>query len=418
MRWFAKNIRTLLIALILGFSVWISAVSAADPDEVRSPLIVPLDIVGQETSLIITNDVPSTIRVTLRAPRSVWEQLTAQENAVRAILDLTGLSAGEHELQVQVQIAVRPVQKILVEPETVTVKLEPLAIRTLPIVLSLSGQPAIGYQVGEATIEPTEVILSGPESLVSQAARARVFVGMDGVRESIEEALPIEILDDQNVPLEGILINPETARVIIPISQQGGFRDVAVKVVVQGQQAAGYQLENISVFPQVVTVFAEDPELVTSLPGIVETEPLDLQSANQNIATRLALNLPEGVEIVSPQTQTVQVQVAISPIQTSVTFLNQQITLIGLPEELVAEVFPKSVDVIISGPLPVLDALRPQDITVTVDVTGLEAGVHQLEPVFDPQVDNVLVQSILPEAVEVVLSLPPTPTPTPTAFPP
>src|SRR5687768_15551418 len=130
MRWFAKNIRTLLLALILGFSVWISAVSAADPDEVRPPLVVPLDIVGQETSLIITNDVPSAIKVTLRAPRSVWEQLTAQENSVRAILDLTGLSADEHELPVQVQIAVRPVQKVLVEPETVTVKLEPLAVRT------------------------------------------------------------------------------------------------------------------------------------------------------------------------------------------------------------------------------------------------------------------------------------------------
>lgn len=416
MRWLAKNIRTMLLALILGFSVWISAVSAADPDEVRPPITVPLEIIGQEPSLIITNDIPSSIKVTLRAPRSVWGQLTAQENAVRAILDLTGLSADKHGLEVQVLIAVRPVQKVRVEPSRVTVELEPLAVRTLPIVLSLSGQPAIGYQAGEATIEPTEVILSGPESLVNQAARARVLVRLDGVRESIEEALPIEILNDQNIALEGISINPETARVTIPISQQGGFRDVAVKVVVQGQQAAGYQLESISVFPAVVTVFAEDPELVSGLPGIVETEPLDLQNANQDIATRLALNLPEGVEIVSPQTQTVQVQVAISPIQTTVTFSNQPITLIGLPEEMVAEIFPDTVDVILSGPLPVLEALTPQDIAITVDVTGLDVGVHSRKPELDTLVDNVLVKSILPEAVEVVLSF--QPTPTPTAFPP
>jgi YbbR domain-containing protein len=319
MRWFARNIRTLLLALILGFSVWISAVSADDPDETRPALTVPLEIIGQETSLIITNDIPSNIRVRLRAPRSIWEQLTTQEDAVRAILDLTGLSADRHELDVQVLIAPRPVQIISVEPAALTVEMEPLAVRTLPIALSLSGQPAISYQVGEATIEPTEVILSGPESLVGQAARARVLVRLDGVRESIEEALPIGILDEQNVPLEGILINPKTARVIIPISQLGGFREVAVKVVVQGQQAPGYQLENISVFPQLITVFAEDRELVNNLPGIVETEPLDLQNANQDIATRLTLNLPEGVEIVSPQTETVQVQVAISPIQSSVT---------------------------------------------------------------------------------------------------
>jgi YbbR domain-containing protein len=416
MRWFARNIRTLLLALILGFSVWISAVSADDPDETRPALTVPLEIIGQETSLIITNDIPSNIRVRLRAPRSIWEQLTTQEDAVRAILDLTGLSADRHELDVQVLIAPRPVQIISVEPAALTVEMEPLAVRTLPIALSLSGQPAISYQVGEATIEPTEVILSGPESLVGQAARARVLVRLDGVRESIEEALPIGILDEQNVPLEGILINPKTARVIIPISQLGGFREVAVKVVVQGQQAPGYQLENISVFPQLITVFAEDRELVNNLPGIVETEPLDLQNANQDIATRLTLNLPEGVEIVSPQTETVQVQVAISPIQSSVTLLNQEITLIGLPEELVAEVFPETVDVILSGPLPVLEALTPQDINVTVDVTGLDIGVHQLKPELETLVDNVLVQSILPDPIEVVLSMPPTPTPT--AFPP
>lgn len=411
MRWIASNIRTLLLALVLGFAVWISAVSAADPDEMRSPIMVPLEIIGQETSLVITNDIPSTIKVTLRAPRSVWEQLTAQQDAVRAVLDLTGLSADEHDLPVQILISVRPVQIVLVEPATVTVKLEPLAIRTLPIVLSLSGQPAIGYQAGEATIDPSEVILSGPESLVNQAARARVLVRLDGVREGIEQAMKIEILDEQNIPLDGITINPESARANIPVSQQGGFRDVAVKVVVRGQVAAGYRLENISVFPPVVTVFAEDPELVSKLPGVVETQPLELQDAKQDIATRLSLNLPENVTIVGAQT--VQVQVAISPIQTSLTLLNQPIKLIGLSEGLVAQISPQTVDIIISGPLPVLEVLTPQDITVTVDVTGLDVGTHQLTPKLDALVDNVLVESILPGTVEVVLSIPPTPTATP-----
>jgi len=411
MRWIASNIRTLLLALVLGFAVWISAVSAADPDEMRSPITVPLEIIGQETSLVITNDIPSTIKVTLRAPRSAWEQLNAQHDAVRAVLDLTGLSADEHDLPVQILISVRPVQIVLVEPATVTVKLEPLAIRTLPIVLSLSGQPAIGYQAGEATIDPGEVILSGPESLVNQAARARVLVRLDGVREGIEQAMKIEILDEQNIPLNGITINPESARANIPVSQQGGFRDVAVKVVVRGQVAAGYRLENISVFPPVVTVFAEDPELVSKLPGVVETQPLELQDAKQDIATRLSLNLPENVTIVGAQT--VQVQVAISPIQTSLTLLNQPIKLIGLSEGLVAQISPQTVDIIISGPLPVLEVLTPQDITVTVDVTGLDVGTHQLTPKLDALVDNVLVESILPGTVEVVLSIPPTPTATP-----
>jgi YbbR domain-containing protein len=417
MRWLAINLRSFLLALVLGFAVWISAVTAADPDETRPPLTVPLEVIGQEPSLVITNDIPATMEVSLRAPRSIWEQLTAQENAVRAILDLTTLSAGEHELPIQILISVRPVQIVFANPATVAVNLEQLAVQTLPVSLSLSGQQAIGYQAGKVTIEPTEVIISGPQSLVDRVARARVLLSLDNVRESIEQAMKIQIVDKQNVPLEGITINPETVHVSIPISQQGGFRDVAVKVVVRGQVAAGYRLENISVFPPVITVFAEDPGLVSALPGVVDTQPLELQDAKQDITTRLALNLPDNVTVVGTEgAQSVQVQVAISPIQTSLTLLNQQIQLIGLPEGLAAQISPQTVDVIISGPLPVLEVLTPRDIAVIVDVTGLDIGTHQLTPKLKAEVENVFEESILPGTVEVILSIPPTPTPTPTPF--
>jgi YbbR domain-containing protein len=410
MRLFAKNIRTFLLALVLGLSVWVSAVSAADPNEVRTyPSPVPLEVVGQDPSLVRTSEVPSSLEVSLRAPRSVWETLTAREDAVRAILDLQGLSAGEHTVEVQVIVAMRPYQIVLADPSTVTIVLESLATQTFPLALSLSGQPAAGYQVGEATMELTEVAVSGPESIVQQATRARVFVSLDGVRDGIEEAIPIQVLDGQNKILQGVTINPEAVRVNVPISPQAGYRDVAVKVVVQGQQAAGYRIENISVFPPVITVSSSDPELVNRLPGVVETQPLNLQDRKEDISTRLALDLPDNITIQGAQT--VQVQVSISPIQTSLTLLNQPINVNGLSEGLAAQVFPQTVDVIVSGPLPVLDALTSRDIVVSVDAAGLGVGTYQLTPEVRVSVENVLVESILPGGVEAVITVPSTPTP-------
>lgn len=415
MRLFAKNVRTFLLALILGVSVWVSAVSAADPNEVRAyPDPIPLEVIGQDPSLIITSEIPPTVEVSLRAPHSIWESLIARDDSVRAVMDLTGLSAGEHTCEVQIMVDMRPYQLVLKNPGAVSVVLESVATRTFPLSLSLSGQPAAGYQVGEATMDLTEITVSGPESLVQQATRARVPINLDGVREGIDEAVPVQVLDAQDAIVRGLTITPESVQVTVPISQQGGFRDVAVKVVVQGQQAPGYRIENISVFPPVVTVFADDPELVNQLPGIVETQPLDLQDRKEDVSTRLSLDLPENITIVG--TQTVQVQVSISPIQTSVTLLNQPINVNGLSEGLSAQVFPQTVDVIISGPLPVLDALASQDITVSVDVTDLEIGVYQLTPEVKVLVENVLVESILPGTVEVVIAVPSTPTPT--AFPP
>ena len=414
MRLFAKNLRTFILALVLGVSVWVSAVSAADPNEVRTfPRPIPIEVVGHDPSLVLTNEIPPTTEVSLRAPRSVWEALVASDDSIQATLDLSGLSAGEHTREIQISVAIRPYQIVLVNPSTVTVVLESLSSQTFPLSLSLSGQPAAGYQVGEASMELKEVAVSGPESIVRQATRARVLVSLDGVRESIEEIVPIQILDAQNEVLQGLTINPESVQVNVPVSQQGGFRDVAVKVVVEGQQAPGYRIENIRVFPPVITVFASDPELVNELPGVVETQPLNLEDRREDISTRLSLNLPENITVVGAQT--VQVNVSISPIQTSVTLLNQLINVNGLEEDLAAEVFPETVDVILSGPLPVLDTLTSQDITVSVDATGLDIGAYQLEPTVRVLVENVTVESILPGQVEVVIAVPNTPTPT--AFP-
>jgi YbbR domain-containing protein len=411
MRWFASNIRTLLLALVLAVAVWISAVTSENPDEVQTLNSVPLAVIGQDPSLINVNDLPSTLEITLRAPRSVWEQLNTQENSVQATLDLSGLGSGEYTKSIKIAVAVRPYQIVLANPTSVTVDLEPLATDTLPIELSLSGEPAVGYQAGEETLDPKTITISGPASIVKEAARARILVSLAGARESIDQLISVQIVDAKNSPLDDIAVSPESIHVNIPIRQQGGFRDVAVKVVVQGQQAAGYRIENVSVFPPVVTVFAADPKLVDSLPGVIETQPLDIQDAKADIATRLGLNLPENISIVG--SKTVRVQVGVSPIQTSQTLPNQTINVIGLSEGFAARVSPQTIDVIISGPLPVLDTLTPQDVVINVDVSGLEPGIHQLIPKWEVLVSNVLVESILPGTVEVIIYIPDTPTPTP-----
>jgi YbbR domain-containing protein len=416
MRWVAVNIRTFLLALVLGIAVWVSAVSAADPNEVKAyPKPIPIEIIGQDSSLVLTNSIPSNLSVSIRAPHTVWEKMLIEDNAVRAILDLTGLSAGEHEVPVQIQVSRRPTQIVLANPTSVTVNLEPIANQTLTVNHSLSGQPAAGYQAGEAVWDSDEVSISGPESLVKQAVHARAVVNMDGARENMDTSVDIQITDADGNVLRGLTVTPDSVHVSIPIRQQGGFRDVAVKVVVQGQQAAGYRIENISVFPPVVTVFSLDPALVNSLRGVVETQPLDLQDAKEDISTRLSLTLPENVTLVGAQT--VQVQVSITPIQTSLTLLNQPINVTGLTEGLSAQTFPQTVDVIVSGPLPVLEVLASQNVVITVNASGLGVGTYQLKPDVEVLIGNVLVESILPGTVEVVLSIPNTPTVTPTVNP-
>lgn len=406
------NLRTLLWALALSLAVWVAAVTTADPDEVRAyPAPIKVEVVGQDPNLVVTGKVPDQVQVSLRAPRSVWEQLIANPESVRAVLDLSGLSAGPHSLDPQIQVSIRPVRVMTVSPTNIPLTLEPLVTRTLDVNLSLLGQPATGYQAGEAVLEPKQAVVAGPESLISQVAGLRVSVRLDGIREGIDQSLPIEVLDQNNAPVTGVSILPDSARVTLPVSQLGGYRDMAVKVIVRGQVASGYRLDNISVFPPVITVYSSDPALVNALPGAVETQSLDLQGVNDNLTTRLALSLPEGVSVVGEQT--VLIQAGVSPIESSLTLSGEKVEVIGLPAGMTTQISPATVDVILSGPIPLLDTLTRQDVRVTVDVSGLNAGTYQLTPKVEILISNVAVESLLPGTVEVIL----TPLPTPTRKP-
>jgi hypothetical protein len=69
------------------------------------------------------------------------------------------------------------------------------------------------------------------------------------------------------------------------------------------------------------------------------------------------------------------------------------------------------VDVILTGPVPVLDALVPSDVHVLVNLTGLAPGTYQLTPKVSIVDQTVIVESILPGTVEVVITGAGTPAP-------
>ncbi len=79
---------------------------------------------------------------------------------------------------------------------------------------------------------------------------------------------------------------------------------------------------------------------------------------------------------------------------------------------------PPTVDVILSGPLLTLDALKPEDVRVVLNLVGLGRGTHQVEPGVVVLPDNVTAETLLPSTIEVVITgSTPRQTPTPTSKP-
>ncbi|MEJ2598920.1 MAG: CdaR family protein [Anaerolineales bacterium] len=409
-RWLGRNLGTLLLALILAIVVWVSAVVAADPNEKRLyPRAVPLEVIGKDSNLSLSSELPTTVRVTIEAPQSIWTQLTNNPDLVKAWIDLSGMGAGDYpNVPVKVEVKANPA-RWEVQPQSVEVVLQQLVSKKLPVKLEVTGDLPVGYKRGTPTLSPNNVTVSGPQNLVNQVSEIHATLDINGARETRQVNVTVEARDQNGDAISGLTITPKSVSVTQPITLENSYKDVVVKVVTQGELSSGYRLTNISVTPPTVTVYSAKPELINQLPGYVETKPISIAGLSDDIEVRTDLNLPSEVSLVG--VQSVLVQISVAAIEGSLT-LSIPVETMGLPPDLTADISPATVDVIVSGPLPVLDSLTPASFRAVVDLTGQETGTYQLNPKMDLVPDQVSVQSFLPETVEVTITTAPTPTPT------
>ena len=406
---FGSTVFSLLLAAILAGAVWVNAVSTQDPDETRTlstPLAVTVN--GLKEGLVAQGYQTIGVQITLRAPHSVWDRLSA--DSVRVLADLTDKTEGKYSIPLKVVTELKPVRVEKVEPAAVPILIDHLAARTLPVHVELTGSLALGFQAGTPAADPGTVTLSGPESLVDSVVEVVAAVNVEGLRSSTDQNIPVLALDTQGVVVPGVSIIPLTISVSIPVQQLGGYRDLVVKVPLTGTVKSGYRLTGLTITPQVVTLYSDDADAIRNLPGYVETQPLDISGASADLSKSLALVLPAGVQVVGDPK--IVVQVSIAAIEDSIT-LSRPIRFQGLTAGLGAALSPASVDIILSGPAPIIWSLHPADVDVFLDLTGLTPGTYKLKPevkLLDPSLQLV---TISPEQVEVVIKPEPTPSPTP-----
>ncbi len=409
-RWW-ENLGTFALALLLAVVVWAVAVNEENPNEERIfPGAMRVEPVNLTNDLILVDQNITQTTVTIRAPKTVWDELVAGQIHVTA--DLAGLSPGEHVIPLRAQLDVSIGQVTKLNPATVRVTLESRATRELPVSVEQVGEPARGYEAGLYDLSALTAVVSGPASAVDRVSKLAANISLEGLKTDLHKDVALDAVDASGKLVADVSIEPVSVQVKVPITQKRGFRDVAVTVDYAGQVAAGYRITNITVAPLVVTVSSSDPQRVEELPGFVKTQALDLTGASDDIVVRLPLALPEGVSVEGEPS--VLVQVSIAAIESSQTE-QRPLEFQGLGPGLSATASPDTVVVLVSGPLPVLDRLQQGDVRVILDVTGLEPGTYSLTPEVSLLPEQLRPESVLPATIEVVISFGVTPSATPTA---
>jgi len=405
LQWIVSNSPLMALALILAALAWVVAVEEEDPTlEERYPQAIPVVLSEPPEGMIIVGEFEESVQFTVRAPESVWRSLRVED--FTAAVDLASLGAGVHQIPVQWTLNKHPSRVVLVEPEYITLELEPEAERSVPVRVEVQGEPTLGYIVQTPVVTPHQVTVSGPSTHVSQVVEAVARVSVEDASADVEGRFRLLLQDGAGQTVPYVTSALERVNVRIPIELSVYYRPLVVKVVLKGQFASGYRITEISVEPPSVTVFGV-PSVIAALPGFIETEPIDLEGAQSDVIVRPALNVPPNVSVIIDEQPVVRV--SIEPIQSSMTVAITP-TIQGLDPAYTATVSPETVEVILSGPMPLLETLEADDVRIVLDLFDLLPETHQIEPqIVVPE--GTTAQSINPATVQVEISVAPTPTP-------
>lgn len=400
----ASNFSTALLALLLALVSWLAAVYEKAPPRTDVLSGVPLKVTNLGEGLIISSEVPNEVKLQLRALSTTWQQLSA--TAFDANLDLTGLGAGEHDVPIKVSIPDQSVILLEVQPEQVTVLLQQTESRRVHVRVKVVDEESIplGYVSRVPTVSPDQITVSGPSSTVAQVAEAVIEVSLKNARETVIKQETPSLIDAQGNRVQGLGIAPGSVTVTVQIERQVGYRDVTVRAVTEGAPAAGYWISNITVEPSLVTVYGQQ-SVIEGLPGYVDTQSIDVQGATRDVIRRVALTLPAEVLVLGDGAgkEGILVQVTIEPLLGGQT-MRRELTIKNLRSGLSATPSLTHVDVILSGPLPALQELRPEDVQASLDLFGLPRGTHKVTPTITlPAGLGLEVKRIVPDLVEVVI---------------
>lgn len=411
-----SNLSSLIFALFLGVVIWVIAVNSENPLMVRENfpeegIPIELEHVPQDLAPLTGGDQKTRLRI--RAPRDHWAEIDADQ--FRAWVDLKGFNPGLYEVPVRVEQAqpADPQIRILsYTPEAIPIRLDRIEEQKMQVEVEVVDRATMptSYEILTPTVDPPTVTIRGPSTRLERVDRVVARVQASGSRATIEIEAEVQLLDriGDTVPTgpgatDLRILPAPVVDVTLPIQPRQGYRELIVQPIIVGEPARGYWIGNIDVSPRTISVVGL-PASVAALSSTVETEPIDVTGLEESTLTRqVRVNLPPDVSPLKGD-RLVTVSVEIEAIRSS-----QRISVTpdvsGLQAGLeVKQIAPSSIQVLVEGPVSELEQLEPEDIGVVLDLTSLREGTHLVEPRVTPP-GALEASSTIPRQVEVTIGI-------------
>ena len=402
-----RNLGLAVLSVALAFGVWMFITDTEHPTRTGVfPVDIPVEPVNMPEGLTLGGPLGD-VALRIEADEDLWDELTASD--FRATVNLLGAQIGTQDVEVQVELlgernGLRIIEVIPTlhaagaPPGTVSVELKPLVSQVVPVSIDAVGAPPMGYEPSTPSVEPGQVVVSGPEDLVSRVSVAMASVDLSGVVSDVRATFSLVPRDEGGFIVAGVTLDPSSVDIEITVEQKRFSRLVVVSPSLEGSPAAGYNVTAVELEPSSVTLLG--PLELLNVTSFVVADDIDITGATSDISRIVNIvGLHPGVSISGSATVSVRIRIAAG--QGEATFgVAPQWT--GLASDLrVVSVTPLA-EVTLEGELPTLRNVSPDQVTASVDLSGLGAGSHRLEPQVEAP-GGLQVANISPSSVEVVL---------------
>ena len=233
------------LALIIAVGLWM----AGHRDTERA-IEVPLEFRNIPSDLMVMDNRVDYVVLRVMGPRTSVSTLDADN--VKLSLDLDGAKSGllSYPLAPGDFNVPRGITVARITPPVIHLRLEPVAKRTLPVVVRVSGKPMSGYRIAHTTVRPENVAVQGPAEEVRRLASIEtVPVDVEEHRDAIKRRVR---LSNDGKPLS---ITPDQVDVVITIEQEQASRAFD-RIEVHAKDFQG--VYNVS--PQTVSIRVTGPK--------------------------------------------------------------------------------------------------------------------------------------------------------------
>jgi len=407
-RLIAHNFGLKLFSLLIAILLW-NFVISSDSTITRTKTIEGLNayITGQNTLTsanglaLLENPGEQLNDISVMIEVSQADFANVSNNNVMVTLDLANVRrTGEQDVALKAVTSYGRVVKII--PSTVTVSVEELDSRVIPVNVKTTGSPAKDrwYKVNKSN--PTALTIKGPASVVQSIASAYVYSDVTGARSSYTSAEQYVLVDNEGNEIGQDMLERSASSISVSVDVYPTKEipiDDALDSVISGQPAEGYVVQSVTIQPDTLTVAAEQ-ELLDNIDKLL-IEPVSVEGVNQSFSVRADVSTLSSFKSISADEVYVNVTIAEETVGAWVE--DVKVSYANKGDGLTLDAPLNSIRVYVTGPRSAIEKLKQTGFAATVDLSGLAAGSHSLKVTFpETTFPNV---TFTPEMSEVVVKL-------------